>query len=150
MQPIHAVADRELADATWPEVTGNAYAWRGLEKAGARLAFGSDAPVETADPLLGIDAATRWRRQARWHPELAITPAAALRAYTSDAAYAAGIEDEVGALRPGLFCDMTVVDDGRVVATIVGGKVRWRRRPVASQRSGPGARSRPSPRRSRA
>src|SRR5204862_5260084 len=57
MQPIHAVSDRELADREWPRVTGNAYAWGALERAGARLAFGSDAPVETADPLAGMDAA---------------------------------------------------------------------------------------------
>src|SRR5205807_6417310 len=64
MQPIHAVADRELADAMWPAVTKHAYAWRALERAGVRLAFGSDAPVEVADPLAGIAAATTWRREA--------------------------------------------------------------------------------------
>ncbi|HEV2141533.1 MAG TPA: amidohydrolase [Candidatus Dormibacteraeota bacterium] len=128
MQPIHAVADRELADAMWPEVTASAYAWRALEKAGVRLAFGSDAPVETADPLSGIEAATTWRRAAKWHPELALTPAAALRAYTSGAAYAAGMENEAGVLRAGRLCDMTVVDGGRVIATIAGGRVTWRRK----------------------
>lgn len=128
MQPIHAVADRDLADAMWPRVTANSYAWRALERSGARLAFGSDAPVETADPLAGIEAATRWRRQARWHPELALTPSSALRAYTSGAAYAAGLEGDLGTLRPGKLCDMTVVEDGRVTATIVAGKVSWRRR----------------------
>ncbi len=128
MQPIHAVADRDLADAEWPEVTKQAYAWRALERAGVRLAFGSDAPVEDADPLAGIEAATTWRRQARWHPELALTQTSALRAYTSNAAYAAGVEADLGALRPGKLCDMTVVDGGRVVATIAGGRVMWRRR----------------------
>jgi len=128
MQPIHAVADRELADALWPAVTQHAYAWRALERAGVRLAFGSDAPVETADPLAGIEAATTWRRQAKWHPDLALTRAAALRAYTSGAAYAAGMEDEVGALRPGRMCDLTVVDAGKVVATVAGGRVTWRRK----------------------
>ena len=128
MQPIHAVADRELADALWPAVTQHAYAWRALERAGVRLAFGSDAPVETADPLAGIEAATTWRRQAKWHPDLALTRAAALRAYTSGAAYAAGVEDEVGALRPGRMCDLTVVDGGKVVATVAGGRVTWRRK----------------------
>jgi hypothetical protein len=128
MQPIHAVADRELADAMWPAVTASAYAWRALEKAGVRLAFGSDAPVETADPLAGIEAATTWRRAARWHPELALTQASALRAYTFSAAYAVGMENEVGALRPGRLCDMTVVDGGRVMATVAGGRVTWRRR----------------------
>jgi predicted amidohydrolase YtcJ len=128
MQPIHAVSDRELADATWPEVVQNSYAWRALEKAGVRLAFGSDAPVETADPLQGIEAATTWRRAAKWHPELALTQASTLKAYTWGAAYAAGMENEVGALRPGRLCDMTVVDGGRVVATICGGRVTWRRK----------------------
>jgi predicted amidohydrolase YtcJ len=130
MQPIHAVADRELADSQWPAVANHAYAWRALERAGVRLAFGSDAPVESADPIAGIDAATTWRRQAKWHPELALTRASALRAYTSGAAYAAGMEKELGALRPGKLCDMTVVDDGRVAATIAGGVVTWRRKPA--------------------
>lgn len=128
MQPIHAVADRELADVEWPKVTQNAYAWRALERAGARLAFGSDAPVETADPLRGIEAASVWRRRARWHPELALTKASALRAYTAGAAFAAGTERETGSLRPGKLCDLTVVDGGRVVATVVGGRVSWKRR----------------------
>src|SRR6202140_4085798 len=73
MQPIHAVADRELADKYWPRVTGYSYAWGALERAGARLAFGSDAPVETADPLAGIAAATARGRKTGWHPELALS-----------------------------------------------------------------------------
>ena len=144
MQPIHAVSDRELADAEWPSVTARAYAWGALHRADARLAFGSDAPVESADPLLGIDAATLWRRRARWHPELAVTPAAALRAYTSDAAYAVGLDEEVGLLKPGFLCDLTVVRDGKVEATVVGGRVSWRRPGAASRPSASGARSRSS------
>ena len=141
MQPIHAVADRDLADQYWPEVAGHAYAWGALERAGVRLAFGSDAPVETADPLLGIDAATSWRRRARWHPDLAVSRATALRAYTSGAAFAVGMEGEVGALRPGMLCDLTVVDDAGVVATVAGGRVTWRRKPSAASRpSAAGAR----------
>lgn len=130
MQPIHAVADRELADAEWPAVTHNAYAWRALERAGVRLAFGSDAPVEPADPLAGIEAATTWRRSAKWHPELALTRTSALRAYTAGAAYAAGMEGDLGSLRPGRLCDMTVVDDGQVIATVADGRVTFRRKPA--------------------
>ncbi len=128
MQPIHAVSDRELADREWGVRTGYAYAWGALLRAGARLAFGSDAPVETADPLAGIEAASGWRRRAGWHPELAITPAAALRAYTQGAAYAAGIEDRTGRLRPGMWCDLTVVAGGQVNATIVAGEPVFLRR----------------------
>jgi len=141
MQPIHAVADRELADEYWPTVSRHAYAWGALERAGARLVFGSDAPVETADPLLGIDAAAGWRRRAKWHPDLALSRVSALRAYTSDAAYAVGMERDLGSLREGMLCDLTVVDDGRVVATVVGGRVSWLRKPsAASPRSAAGAR----------
>jgi len=134
MQPIHAVADRELADQYWPNVAAHVYAWGALERAGAQLAFGSDAPVETADPLLGIEAATSWRRQARWHPELALSRSAALRAYTTSAAFAVGMENDLGALKPGMFCDLTVVDAGKVTATVVGGRVSWRRKPSAASR----------------
>ena len=134
MQPIHAVADRELADKYWPKVSAHAYAWGALERAGGRLAFGSDAPVEVADPLQGIDAATAWRRQHKWHPELSVSRTSALRAYTSSAAFAVGMEADTGALRKGMLCDMTVVDGDSVVATVVGGRVSWRRKPSAASR----------------
>jgi predicted amidohydrolase YtcJ len=148
MQPIHAVADRELADEYWPRVTAQSYAWGALEQAGARLAFGSDAPVETADPLAGIEAATRWRRIAGWHPELAVSRAVARRAYTAGAAYAVGMEKDLGSLRRGKLCDMTVIDDDGVVATIVGGEVSFLRTPLAASRqSGPTPRARLSRRR---
>jgi predicted amidohydrolase YtcJ len=124
MQPIHAVADRELADREWPGRTANSYAWRPLAAAGAVLAFGSDAPVENASPLLGIDAASGWRQRAGWHPELALSRSAAIRAYTRDAAYAAGAERQVGRLAPGWYCDLTVVGKGgRIAATAIAGRV---------------------------
>ena len=132
MQPVHAVADRRLVDQYWSQVAGHAYAWSALARAGARLAFGSDAPVETADPLAGIEAATEWRRQAGWHPDLALSRAAALRAYTVGAAYAVGMEKDLGSLRPRKLCDMTVVDADGVVATVVGGNVTFLRTPPSA------------------
>jgi predicted amidohydrolase YtcJ len=134
MQPIHAVADRELVDQYWPKLAAHSYAWGALAGAGARLAFGSDAPVETANPLAGIEAATVWRRKTRWHPELAVSRALALGAYTSGGAYAVGMERDLGTLRPGKLCDMTVVDDGRVVATVVGGQISFLRTPLVRSR----------------
>lgn len=123
MQPAHAVADRELADAAWGETAGNAYAWGRLARAGVALAFGSDAPVESPDPLLGLRAATTWRSRVGWYPELAVSRARALEAYTAGVAYAAGMEAEWGRIAPGYRCDLTVVKRGRVVATVVDGRL---------------------------
>ena len=131
MQPLHAVADREMADREWPLVTSHSYAWRGLEKAGATLAFGSDAPVEDASPLLGIDAATSWRRRARWFPEQALSRTSAIRAYTLNAAFSVGTEKTLGSLAPGKQCDLTFIagegPEARVLATVVAGRITWRR-----------------------
>lgn len=131
MQPLHAVADREMADREWPGVTSHSYAWRGLEAAGATLAFGSDAPVENASPLLGIDAASAWRRRVGWFPDQALSRASAIRAYTLGAAFAAGTESYLGSLRPGKQCDLSVIEgrgvEARVLLTAVGGRVTWRR-----------------------
>ncbi len=139
MQPIHATSDRDLADRYWGagRVT-RAYPWRALLDSGARLAFGSDAPVEPIDPLLGIHAAVARQRPAdrdRWHPEQALTLDEAIAGYTSGAAYAMGMERERGTLAVGMRCDATVVERDlavtppadwtalRVTATVVGGEI---------------------------
>lgn len=123
MQPVHAVADREMADSVWGETALNAYAWGALARAGVPLAFGSDAPVESPDPLLGLEAATSWRAQVGWYPHLALSQARALRAYTAGVAYAAGMEAECGRIAPGFRCDLTVVSRGEVVATVSDGRL---------------------------
>lgn len=139
MQPIHAPSDRDLADRHWgPARVARAYPWRQLVRAGAPLAFGSDAPVEPIDPLLGIHAAVARKRPAdaeRWHPEEALTLDEALAAYTCGAAYALGAERERGTLAAGMWCDATIVErdlatvpvdewPGLTVAgTVVGGRV---------------------------
>ncbi|HUQ17029.1 MAG TPA: amidohydrolase [Candidatus Saccharimonadales bacterium] len=140
MQPIHATSDRDLVDRYWgPERARRAYPWRALASAGATLAFGSDAPVEPIDPLLGIHAAVDRRRPAdpdRWQPQEALTLDAAIAGYTSGAAYATGREREAGTLAVGMRADATVVDrdlaalppgewaGAKVRATIVDGIVR--------------------------
>lgn len=141
MQPIHATSDRDLADRYWGETrVGRAYPWRTLRRSGAVLAFGSDAPVEPIDPLLGIHAAvTRKRPQdaAAWRPEQRLTLDEALAAYAAGPAHAMAAEGVAGTLRPGMRCDATVVDrdlarcpedellEARVRATITDGVVRF-------------------------
>ncbi len=141
MQPIHATSDRDLADRHWGAGrTPRAYPWRSLLRAGARLAFGSDAPVELIDPLLGIYAAVARKRPAdatRWHAEQAMTLDETLAAYSAGTAYAMGRDDQLGTLAPGMLFDAAAVDrdlaalpleewpGAKVIATIVAGTVRF-------------------------
>ncbi len=117
VQPIHATQDMRMVDANWgQERAPYAYAFRSLWDSGARLAFGSDAPVESFDPLLGIFAAVTRKRKdgghapAGWHPEQAVTIDEALYAYTLGAAYAGYSEHELGSIEPGKLADLTVLD----------------------------------------
>ena len=112
VQPIHAAADRDLVEAAWAGRLDDAYAWRSLDAAGALLAAGSDAPVESVNPWLGIFAAVhrRFPDDARgdWQPAQALTPAEALSAYTLGPARAIGAADE-GHLRIGARADLAVL-----------------------------------------
>ena len=141
MQPIHATSDRDLADRYWGrERTPRAYPWRTLRARRAVLAFGSDAPVEPIDPLLGLHAAVARMRpsdDAAWHEEQALTLDEALAGYGSGFAYAVGREADLGTLEVGKRCDATVVEADlarvpprewpalKVRATVSGGVVRY-------------------------
>jgi predicted amidohydrolase YtcJ len=138
MQPVHAVGDREVADRYWGARCATAYAWRALRDGGATLAFGSDAPVETCDPLAGLYAAVarhgRGDNHAPWYPEQAVSIQEALWAYTMGAATATGEQDSKGSLAPGKVADMVVLssdifsgqealEQARVVCTVIGGAI---------------------------
>ncbi len=143
MQPIHATADMEIAEKHWRARCRGAYAWKSLLRAGARLAFGSDAPVESLDPLAGIHAAvTRCRADGSpgpdgWQPQERLTLDEAIAAYTRGPALTAGMADQLGTLRPGNLADLTILDcdlatsqpqqilRAKVLATMVAGELVW-------------------------
>ena len=144
MQPIHATSDMEMADQYWGDRTAQAYAWQSQIDLGSRLAFGSDAPVETPDPILGLAAAVT-RRQANgspgadgWIPDQRLTVGEALAAYTTGAAYAAGTESWQGRLGLGYAADLVVINrdphevgsdqisELTVLGTMVGGEWSYR------------------------
>ncbi len=116
MQPTHATSDMNMAeDRVGPQRIKGAYAWRTLLDSRARMAFGSDFPVELPNPFLGLYAAvTRQDREGHppggWHPEQKLTRAEALRLFTLDAAYASGLEAKVGSLEPGKWADFIIID----------------------------------------
>ncbi len=144
MQPTHATSDAPWATARLgtERLTG-AYAWRTLSRAGARLAFGSDFPVEAPSPLFGLYAATT-RKDAdgksagAYRTDERLSLDQALRAYTAGAAYAAHAEADRGTLVAGALADLTVLDltgaqaealealrTAKVAMTIVAGRVQF-------------------------
>ena len=116
MQPAHATSDMPWAGArVGEERLRGAYAWRTLLDGGARLAFGSDFPVERPQVFEGLYAAVaRADRDGNpaggWRPEQRISFAEALAGFTSGSAYAGFTEDRRGRIRPGLDADFTIVD----------------------------------------
>ena len=143
MQPTHQTSDRTMAEARLgPERLTGAYAWASMLKAGSRLAFGSDFPVESPDPFAGwVAGFTRQDPAGQppggWRPEERVTKEQAWAAFTSGGAYAGFGEERFGGLRPGLRADFIVVDrdpveatpealrQTRVLQTWVGGEQVW-------------------------
>jgi hypothetical protein len=116
MQPIHATSDWQIAERLLgSERSAWSYAWRPLFDAGAVLAFGSDAPVETLDPWAGLHAAVTRRRAdgeppGGWHPELALSLEDALAAYVTGPALLSGETELKGNLGPGKLADLLVLE----------------------------------------
>lgn len=151
VQPTHATSDMPWAEARVGEdrVRG-AYAWRRLIDAGARLALGSDFPVERPDPLAGIySAVTRQDGDGQpaggWFGNQVLTRAEALRGFTLDAAYAGFMENEVGSLEVGKRADFVVLSGDlmrvpaeqiprlRVMATYLDGEAVYEASPMRGE-----------------
>ena len=141
VQPVHATSDYPMVDRFWgPKRAPWAYAFESLRRAGAVLAFGSDAPVEPMPPLAGIHAAVTRRRAdgspgaEGWQPQERLSAAEAVRGFTWGAAFAGGVEDRLGSLAPGKLADLVVLAGDPfavdpmdlpglpVLATMVGGR----------------------------
>ncbi|MEQ1508828.1 MAG: amidohydrolase family protein [Sphingopyxis sp.] len=143
MQPVHQTSDRLMAEARLgPSRLSGAYAWASIARSGARLAFGSDFPVESPDPFAGLATAfTRADASGEpfggWRSEEAVNRIAALDGFTRSAAFAGFAEDRIGTLMPGMRADFILLDTdptlaspaqiraARVSETWVGGRAVW-------------------------
>ena len=140
MQPSHQSNDMRWADArVGPDRIKGAYAWSTLQKSGARLAFGTDYPVESINPLRGLYACvTRELPEGGpatgWQPQEKISLDECIRAYTVGSSYAQFEEGRKGQLKIGQFADFIVLSDdltkipppaylnAHVIRTVVGGR----------------------------
>jgi predicted amidohydrolase YtcJ len=121
--------------AAFPDRADQLYPFASWHRAGITTAGSSDAPVITADPLLGIrDAVLRRTGEGRvLGPGERLSAPEALALYTRGAAFAMHREDEIGSLEPGKLADFVVLDANpldadpeqigaiEVLATVLGG-----------------------------
>jgi len=143
-QPLHANPEPTWMGA-WienvgPEREQRAWAWKTVLDGGGRLAFGSDWPVVTIDPWLGMQVAvTRQDIEGRpaggWLPQQRLSVADAVYAYTMGGAFAMRRETEEGSIEIGKLADLILVsqnifevEPGKIaetksVLTMVGGRV---------------------------
>ena len=128
MQPTHATSDMNMAeDRLGKHRLQGAYAWQTLLEMGADIAFGSDFPVELANPFHGLHAAiTRQNAEGKpkggWLGHEAVTREQAFKGFTLDAAYAAFQEDMIGSLEVGKQADFIIID--RDIFTVDEGLIR--------------------------
>lgn len=138
VQPVHCPSDLDLIEKHWGERGRDAYPFRALQRAKARIAFGSDAPIESPDPFAAIQAAVSRQRipadRPPFRPEQRLSVHEAVRAYTTGAAYASGDESWKGTLEPGMAADFVCLSDDpygaspdaiqrtKVVRTVIGGR----------------------------
>ncbi|ABC62416.1 amidohydrolase [Erythrobacter litoralis] len=146
MQPVHQTSDRLMAEARLgPDRLDGAYAWKTIADTGSRLAFGSDAPVESPDPFAGWAVAfTREDADGQpfggWRPQDRVSREAALAGFSADAAYAGFADGRFGRLVAGERADFLILDrdpmlasaddlrDAKVLETWIGGERVYRRR----------------------
>jgi len=150
-QPLWACEDEQNTELTMPFVGPERAGWQyrigTILRRGARVAFGSDWPVSSADPLQEMHVAVNRVLSARLGepgsaettrpllPAEAITLDAAIDAFTAGVAYVNHEEDVAGTLAPGMLADFAVLDQdlyvippreigtASVAMTIAGGRV---------------------------
>jgi predicted amidohydrolase YtcJ len=114
MQPVHLLDDQRWAEARiGPERSKGAYAWNTMRKDGVRLAFGTDYPVESIDPLRGLyECVTRELPEGGpaggWEPQEKLPLDVCIYDYTAASAYAEFEEARKGQIKEGMFADIVV------------------------------------------
>ncbi|MBN2257286.1 MAG: amidohydrolase [Anaerolineaceae bacterium] len=116
MQPLHATSDMNMVDRYWGDRKQLSYAWKSLLDNGARLVFGSDAPVESPNPFWGLHAAVTRQKvsdfpaKESWVPNQRITLQSALDAYTTNPAAISRVKSANGKLVPGSQADLILLE----------------------------------------
>jgi len=146
-QPLHAYPDDDVlkiwAGNIGPERAQRGWVWRSIQNGGGVLAFGSDWPIVTLNPWVGVqNAVTRQTTNGEppggWLPNERVSLEDAIRGYTLGAAFAGHREKTEGSIEAGKLADVIVLSHDlfkiepreigktAVLLTMVGGKVVYR------------------------
>lgn len=142
VQPIQLISDRDTADRKWGERAKTTYAFKSLQDLGVPLIFGSDAPVEQPDCLIGIFAAAqrmdpKHREHTPWHPEQILTLADSISHFTSSPQKTCNTKPMRGEIQQGHAADLVVLKQNPyrmdtnfskdiVSATMINGRWVWK------------------------
>jgi predicted amidohydrolase YtcJ len=150
-QPLWAANDPQMTELTLPilgpERSARQYPFGSLLRSGAVLAFGSDWPVSSPDPIEQIHTAVNRTTASGYAyggsdplelepflPAERLTLAQAIRAFTMGSAYVNHLETETGSIEAGKFADLAVLSENlfaldvgevtraRVVLTLIDGR----------------------------
>lgn len=133
IQSTHATSDmRWAAQRLGPDRLNGAWATNRFLKAGARIANGSDFPVEDPNPIYGFYAAFTRQDHAGnppggFLPDQVLSRARALESFTLDGAYASFEESKKGSITVGKLADFLILDrDIMTVAPreVIGTKIK--------------------------
>ena len=148
MQPYHSLPDPALMGA-WSASVGEERAARGwlfgsIARAGGLVAFGSDWPVMSRDPLLGLHVAVNRMTPEGipadgWIPTERLTLRQAIDAYTRNAAWASFDEHRKGTLERDMLADLVILtkdvfalpparlSEAEVAVTVFDGRIVYQR-----------------------
>jgi predicted amidohydrolase YtcJ len=118
IQPLWATNEAQMTELTIPFLGETRATWQypfaALAKTGAHIAGGSDWPVSSPDPLLGMHVAVNRSLPdavtSPFLPEQAISLRTALAAYTAGSARINGLDDTAGQITAGHDADLAIVD----------------------------------------
>ena len=117
VQPVHAPSDMLMADKYLGKRSAWTYSFKSLLESGAKVVFGSDAPVEPVDPFQGIHAAVTRRRingaleKEGWYAEERITLDQALLGFSAGPAIISQRGDRLGQISEGYKADFLILEN---------------------------------------
>lgn len=145
VQPIFLNYDLHIVESrAGKKLASTSYAFNTLDRLGAHVSYGTDAPIEDCNPFQNIYSAVTRKDlsgfpEGGFYPEECVGVVKAIDNYTIGSAYAEFQENVKGRIKPGYYADLIIIDrdiftipadeikDIKVELTMVDGRVVYRK-----------------------